>query len=196
MNRRTLLAATAIALPLAMAIPATAAPAPAVTVESARTVAPAEDSASAAAVRALTDPSASSSRQLAAVPAGLNYRAAAGPGYAVNPHGDCSSLVRLPAAFTAPCQAHDLGYDVLRLADSAGRPLGGWARLRIDETLADRLGAVCAHRPAAQRRECGQVAAIAMLAVRANTWRQHDGPPRAESGTELAASWISAGGRL
>ncbi|ADG79472.1 Phospholipase A2 OS=Tsukamurella paurometabola (strain ATCC 8368 / DSM / CCUG 35730 / CIP 100753/ JCM 10117 / KCTC 9821 / NBRC 16120 / NCIMB 702349 / NCTC 13040) OX=521096 GN=Tpau_2874 PE=4 SV=1 [Tsukamurella paurometabola] len=196
MNRRTLVAAAAIVLPVAVAIPATAAPAPSATVSSARAAAPAEDRAAAAAVRAVTDPDLSAAAQVGAVPADLGYRATAGDGYAVNPSGDCSSMVRLPDYFAGPCQAHDLGYDLLRYADSAGRPLGSWARQRIDDALADRLRATCTHRPTSEQRECRQVAVMAVLAVRANTWRQHDGPPRAESAGELAVSWLTAGGRL
>lgn len=195
MTRRTLLAASVLALPLAVAVPAFAAPAPA-TVQPVVRVAAVEDPASAAAVRAITDPSIPASVQVSSIPSGLGYRAAEGPGYAVNPTGDCSSGLRLPDAFTDPCRAHDLGYDLLRHADAAGRPLGSWARTSIDDALSRRLQAACARRSVQQRRECEQVAAVAVFAVRANSWRQHDGPPRAESAAELASSWITAGGRL
>lgn len=155
-----------------------------------------EDSTTAAAVRSITDPAVDPAAQVRSVPRAVGYEAAAGPGYAVNPHGECSSVVRLPADFDAPCKAHDLGYDLLRHADAAGRPLGDWARRRLDDAFADRLAAACAARPVAQRRACSEVAGLAVLAVRANTWRQHGGPPRAESAPELFTSWITAGGRL
>ncbi|CAM3799030.1 hypothetical protein ACXYTP_08830 [Tsukamurella ocularis] len=187
MNRRMLAAAAVLAVPLSFGISL-----PAAAGDSAER----EDSAAATAVRAITDPALDPAAQVRAVPRGLGYAAAAGPGYAVNPHGDCSSVVRLPADFDAPCKAHDLGYDLLRHADAAGRPLGGWARHRIDDAFADRLATACAARPAAQQRHCAEVAGLTVMAVRANTWRQHDGPPRAESVHEIVTSWLTVGGRL
>lgn len=155
-----------------------------------------EDTATAAAVRAVTDPTVAPVDQARTATRALGYSAAEGPGYAVNPHGECSSVVGLPADFDAPCKGHDLGYDLLRHADGAGRPLGGWARRRIDDTFAERLAAACAARPVAQRRNCSEVAGVTVLAVRANTWRQHDGPPRAESVPDLVTGWLTGGGRL
>ncbi|RDB47543.1 hypothetical protein DVB87_12330, partial [Tsukamurella tyrosinosolvens] len=137
MNRRMLAAAAVLAVPLSFGISLPAA---------AGEAAEREDSSTATAVRAVTDPALDTAAQVRAVPRSLGYAAAAGPGYAVNPHGDCSSVVRLPADFDAPCKAHDLGYDLLRHADAAGRPLGGWARHRIDDAFADRLAAACAAR--------------------------------------------------
>ncbi|GAA1070461.1 hypothetical protein GCM10009648_00160 [Tsukamurella spumae] len=182
-----LAAAAVLAVPLSFGISLPAA---------AQKVAPTEDAASAAAVRAIADPTVAVADQIRSIPAGFAYTAVAGPGYAINPHGDCSSVVPLPADFDVPCKAHDLGYDLLRHADATGRPLGAWARRLIDDTLAERLSAACGARPVQQRRQCADVAGIAVLAVRANTWRQHDGPPRAESVSELATSWLTAGGRL
>ncbi|KXO99127.1 hypothetical protein [Tsukamurella pseudospumae] len=187
MTRRMLAAAAVLAVPLSFGISLPAA---------AENVVPAEDASSAAAVRAVSAPTVAVVDQIRSIPAGFGYVAAAGPGYAVDPHGECSSVVPLPADFDAPCKAHDLGYDLLRHADAAGHPLGGWARRLIDDTLAERLSAACGARPVQQRRQCAEVAGIAVLAVRANTWRQHDGPPRAESVAELATSWLTVGGRL
>lgn len=187
MNRRILAAAAVLAVPLSFGISLPAA-AGDTTVR--------EDGASAAAVRAITDPAIDPAAQVRAVRGTLSYAATAGPGYALAPHGDCSSVVRLPADFDAPCKAHDLGYDLLRHADAAGHPLGGWARRRIDDAFADRLASACAARPLAQRRHCTEVAGLTVLAVRANTWRQHGGPPRAESAAEIVTSWITGGGRL
>ncbi|WP_336672129.1 hypothetical protein [Tsukamurella sp. USMM236] len=187
MNRRMLAAAAVLAVPLSFGISLPAA---------AGDTAEREDAATAVAVRAITDPALDPADQVRTVPRTLGYAAAVGPGYAVNPHGDCSSVVRLPADFDAPCKGHDLGYDLLRHADAAGRPLGGWARHRIDDTFADRLAAACAARPVAQRRHCTEVAGLTVMAVRANTWRQHDGPPRAESAGELVTSWLTGGERL
>ncbi|KXP06528.1 hypothetical protein [Tsukamurella pseudospumae] len=187
MTRRMLAAAAVLAVPLSfgLSIPAAAE----------RTV-PVEDAATAAAVRAIADPTVAVADQIRSIPAGFDYAAAAGPGYAVNPHGECSSVLPLPAEFDAPCKAHDLGYDLLRHADAQGRPLGGWARRLIDDALAHRLSAVCADRPLDRRRGCAEVAGITVLAVRVNTWRQHDGPPRAESVAELTSSWLTGGSRL
>ncbi len=187
MNRRMLAAAAVLAVPLSFGLTLPAA---------VGDTAEREDSASAAAVRAVTDPALSPAAQVRAVPRTLGYAAAAGPGFALNPHGDCSSVVRLPADFDAPCKAHDLGYDLLRHADATGRPLGGWARHRVDDAFADRLAAVCSARPVTQRRQCSDVAGLTVMAVRANTWRQHEGPPRAESASEIVTSWLTVGGRL
>lgn len=183
-------AAAVLAVPLSFGLPLPSA------VPAAVAAASVEDSATAAAVRAVTDPALDARAQTRSLPPGFAYRAAEGPGYAVSPHGDCSSVVRLPADFDAPCKAHDLGYDLLRHADAAGRPLDGWARRKVDDAFAGRLAAACAARPAAQRSHCTEVAGLAVLAVRANTWRQHDGPPRAESVREIVTGWITLGGRL
>ncbi|WP_238220589.1 hypothetical protein [Tsukamurella pulmonis] len=187
MKRRMLAAAAVLAVPLSFGLPLPAA---------AGDAAAREDVASAAAVRAITDPALDAAAQVRSVPRTLGYAAAIGPGYAVNPHGECSSVVRLPADFDAPCMAHDLGYDLLRHADSSGHPLDGWARRRIDDAFAERLAAACAARPVGQRRHCTEVAGLTVMAVRANTWRQHDGPPRAESVRELVTGWLTGGGRL
>ncbi|TWS26128.1 hypothetical protein FK268_02455 [Tsukamurella sputi] len=187
MNRRMLAAAAVLAVPLSFGISLPA---------SAENSAPAEDAATAAAVRAITAADVGVADQIRSIPSGFAYAAAAGPGYAINPHGECSSVVPLPAEFDAPCKAHDLGYDLLRHADARGRPLGGWARHLLDDTLFARMADTCTARPLDQRRRCTEVAGIAVLAVRANTWRQHDGPPRAESVREITTSWLTAGGRL
>lgn len=182
-------AAAVLAVPLSFGLPVFAVP-------SAAAAAPGEDAGTAAAVRAVTDPSLGAAAQVRALPTGFEYRAAEGPGYAVNPTGDCSTVIHLPAEFEPACRAHDLGYDLLRHADRLGRPLAGWARPAIDDAFAVRLRATCATRPPESQRRCTEVAGVTVLAVRANTWRQHDGPPRAESLTDLAASWLTGGGRL
>ncbi len=187
MTRRILAAAAVLAVPLSFGLPLPSA---------AGGTEPGEDRATSAAVRAVTDPAADVATQLRSMPRGLGYAPAAGPGYALAPHGECSSVIALPAQFHDPCRAHDLGYDLLRHADAAGRPLGAWARQRIDDAFADRLARACAARSVAQRRQCTEVAGLAVLAVRANSWRQHDGPPRAESVPQLVTSWLSGGGRL
>ncbi|WP_461166135.1 hypothetical protein [Tsukamurella serpentis] len=129
--RRTITVAAVLAVPLSFGLPLPAAADPS------SMSGAAEDAATAAAVRAITDPRVSPAEQTGSLPAGFGYRAAeyrsaAGAGYAIDPRGECSSLVPLPADFAAPCQAHDLGYDLLRYAHSTGRPLGGWARTRLD----------------------------------------------------------------
>ncbi|WP_433490631.1 hypothetical protein [Nocardia grenadensis] len=136
--------------------------------------------AAAAAVRALTTPGA-----VATIPA--DFRAVAGyaparvDGMLVAPHGSCSSPVPLPAEFETACQAHDLGYDLLRYADRTGAPLGPWARQELDRTLAEQMHTACAQRPEPlPRARCVVMAEIAEIAVDLNSMRQDYGVPVVE----------------
>lgn len=136
--------------------------------------------AAAAAVRALTTPGA-----VAAIPA--DFRAVAGyvparvDGMLVAPHGSCSSPVPLPAEFETACQAHDLGYDLLRYADHTGAPLGPWARRELDRTLAERMHTACAQRTELlPRTRCAVMAEAAEIAVDLNSMRQDYGVPVVE----------------
>ena len=74
----------------------------------------------------------------------MGYEPVARSGLLVRPDGSCSSPVPLPSRFIPFCARHDLGYDLLRYAAARGRPLGPWARVRIDADLADGLRSACA----------------------------------------------------
>ncbi|MEV0293098.1 hypothetical protein [Nocardia sp. NPDC050710] len=122
----------------------------------------------------------------------LGYRPGTVDGLLVNPSGDCSSPVPLPAEFDTPCKAHDLGYDLLRYADRRGEPLGPWARQAIDATLDRRMQEACVARgDAFHRAGCFTMAAIADTVVDLNSRRQHYGTPVAESLFGAADSGVS-----
>ena len=133
-------------------------------------------------------------RAAAVVPAGfaamLGYRPMVSGGLTINPTGSCSSPISLPDRFEPFCRAHDFGYDLLRYADRSGRPLGGWARRTLDQTLIRQMHASCSA-PA-----CHAAAETARAGLGLNSWRQHFGPPtRSESilsiGTSLAGTVAS-----
>ncbi|MQY29605.1 hypothetical protein [Nocardia aurantia] len=118
-------------------------------------------------------------------------------GLLVDPSGDCSSPVPLPADFTVACQAHDLGYDLLRYAYDHGEPLGPWARQAVDAGFGRHLHTICAGRAdTVSRLGCDLVATTADTAVDLNSRRQNYATPLPEnlfghqlsgnsSGTEL-----------
>lgn len=121
------------------------------------------------------------------------YRPVMVDGLPVAPHGSCSSPVPLPVEFEPACQAHDLGYDLLRYAEHRGGPLGPWARQALDRTLADRMRTACAHRPdPLPRARCVAMAEVATVAVDLNSRRQGYGVPVVErfSPFETAATWL------
>jgi hypothetical protein len=102
-------------------------------------------------------------------------------GLLVDPAGACSSPIRLPADFTVACQAHDLGYDLLRYAYDHGEPLGPWARQAVDGAFGHRLHGVCADRPdPVGRLGCELMATTADTAVDLNSRRQNYATPRPE----------------
>ncbi|MFI5718154.1 hypothetical protein [Nocardia sp. NPDC051750] len=108
-------------------------------------------------------------------------------GLLVAPDGNCSSPVELPPEFDTACMAHDLGYDLLRYADSTGAPLGPWARQALDRTLGVRLHQACdAHAEPMVRTRCETFAGIAATAVELNSRRQHYGVPVVETFTQAA----------
>lgn len=121
------------------------------------------------------------------------YRPVLVDGLLVAPHGACSSPVPLPAEFDTACKAHDLGYDVLRYAQSDGHPLGPWARRELDRALADRMRSACTHRaePLARTR-CAAMAEVAAVAVDLNSRRQSYGVPVVEHFpvADTAATWL------
>ncbi|WP_201295138.1 MULTISPECIES: hypothetical protein [Nocardia] len=132
---------------------------------------------------------------LGAIPAdfvaSFGYRPSTMDGLVVNPRGDCSSPVTLPAEFDTACKAHDLGYDLLRYADRRGEPLGPWARQALDATLDREMHRACANRVEAfSRARCDAMASVAKTAVDLNSRRQDYGAPVVEPllGTAHAGS--------
>ncbi|MGW0178779.1 hypothetical protein [Nocardia sp. NPDC003345] len=108
-------------------------------------------------------------------------------GVLVAPDGQCSSPVELPPEFDTACMAHDLGYDLLRYADSTGAPLGPWARHAMDQALGVRLHQACdAHSEPMVRTRCETLAEIASKAVELNSRRQQYGVPVVETFTQAA----------
>ncbi|MTJ61851.1 hypothetical protein [Nocardia seriolae] len=106
------------------------------------------------------------------------YRPVVEAGMLVNPQGDCSSPVPLPAEFDLACKSHDLGYDLLRYAAAHGQPLGPWARQRVDAALEQRMHAACDGRAnPVSRARCQVMADIATTAVDLNSIRQDYGNP-------------------
>ncbi|WP_258081659.1 alpha/beta hydrolase [Nocardia nova] len=152
-----------------------------------------ENSAARDAVRALTG----NRPELAVIPADFaatqGYRPVQLAGMPVDPSGECSSPIPLPAEFDTACKAHDLGYDLLRYAEVHGHPLGAWARRAIDNALATRMFAACDTRDDLfARARCTTMASVATAAVDLNSRRQNYAAPMPEylfgrqlSGTEL-----------
>ena len=133
-------------------------------------------------------------RAAVAVPAGfaavMAYHPVVSGGLTINPDGSCSSPVPLPSRFEPFCRAHDFGYDLLRYADRSGRPLGGWARRALDQTLVRQMHAACTSTA------CHAAAETARAGLGLNSWRQRFGPPtRSESmlsmGTSLAGAALN-----
>ncbi|MGK8523553.1 hypothetical protein ACRS6B_19285 [Nocardia asteroides] len=168
------------------------APAP----EAAAAAAPIESAQAGAAVAELV---AGGPSALTAIPAdfvaSFGYRPSTVDGRVVDPRGDCSSPVTLPAEFDTACKAHDLGYDLLRYADQRGEPLGPWARQALDATLDRQMHQACAARvDPFSRARCDAMASIANTAVELNSRRQDYGAPVTEpllgaARAESAASW-------
>ncbi|MEU8899512.1 hypothetical protein [Nocardia sp. NPDC048505] len=147
-----------------------------------------ENAAAAAAVVDLTAGGPGSAALLPAdFAAVLGYQPGTERGLLVNPSGDCSSPVPLPAEFELACKAHDLGYDLLRYADRGGAPLGPWARQAVDTMLDRRMQEACAGRGTAlARAECFTMADVADIFVDLNSRRQDYGSPVVETGVN---SW-------
>lgn len=111
----------------------------------------------------------------------FGYRPSTLDGLVVNPQGDCSSPVTLPAEFETSCKAHDLGYDLLRYADQRGEPLGPWARQALDSTLDRHMHEACEGRvDPFSRARCNAMASIASTFVDLNSRRQDYGAPVVE----------------
>ncbi len=190
-HTRRYAALTATAL-TAVAATAFLAPAP----PAAAAAAPIESAQASAAVAELA---AGGPGALTAIPpdfvTSFGYRPSTVDGLLVDPRGDCSSPVTLPAEFDTACKAHDLGYDLLRYADQRGEPLGPWARQALDATLDRQMHEACATRvDPFSRARCDAMASIANTAVDLNSRRQDYGAPVVESllgaaDTDSTASW-------
>ena len=139
-----------------------------------------ENSAARVAVAELTGPHPGNVVLPADFAAERGYRPVVADGLLVDPGGACSSPVRLPAEFRTACQAHDLGYDLLRYADDHGQPLGTWARQAIDAVLEQRMQAACDDRHGLHRTGCRTMATVAGTAVDLNSRRQNYATPRPE----------------
>jgi hypothetical protein len=106
-----------------------------------------------------------------------------GESIVINPRGGCSVPVgEVSADLQIACQAHDLGYDLLRYARGKGIDVGPEARREVDARFAKDLAVQCGARPAHDRVGCDATATVFSSAVRFNSWRQLDGPPVAGSG--------------
>ncbi|MFI6999746.1 hypothetical protein [Nocardia sp. NPDC050175] len=129
----------------------------------------------------------------------FGYRPSTVDGLVVNPQGDCSSPVTLPAEFETACKAHDLGYDLLRYADQHGEPLGPWARQALDSTLDRHMHESCDSRvDSFSRARCNAMASIASTFVDLNSQRQGYGAPVVESGlgvveADSTTNWTALG---
>ncbi|MFE7741945.1 hypothetical protein [Nocardia sp. NPDC057455] len=192
-HTRRYAALTATAL-TAVAATVLLAPAP----RAAATAAPIESAQASAAVAELA---AGGPEALTAIPADFvafsGYRPSTMDGLLVNPRGDCSSPVTLPAEFDTACKAHDLGYDLLRYADRRGEPLGPWARQALDATLDRQMHQACATRvDSFSRARCDAMASIANTAVDLNSRRQDYGAPVAEPLLGAAAADPTAAPQL
>ncbi len=150
------------------------------------------DGAAGRAVDLLTGPHPADA--LAALPADFathaSYRPVLVDGVPARADGGCSSPVPLPARFEPACRTHDLGYDLLRYAADAGRPLGPWARARLDAQLAERMRATCADDPAGAP-GCAAAAETAAVAVSLNSARQLGGVPGRESAAHVVGSLLT-----
>ncbi|HIW90460.1 MAG TPA: hypothetical protein H9870_02170 [Candidatus Corynebacterium avicola] len=104
----------------------------------------------------------------------LGYTPQVEDGLAMNPQGDCSSPVTLPASFEPACRTHDLGYDLLRVADRTGEHIPSELRSHLDRQMADRMRASC------DTAGCKAMSVAAHVGVGLNTTRQGNGAPVSE----------------
>ncbi|MDF0531339.1 hypothetical protein [Tsukamurella sp. 8J] len=152
-----------------------------------RAAAPAADLATPAgrAVYALTGPSPQTAQDLlprdfAAI---AHYRPVLRAGVPAKPTGGCSDKgFPLPHKFMPICAAHDLGFDLLRVAAHDGHPLGPWARQALDAQLVARMDAVC------RDSVCRTAAQSANVGLKFNTWRQFYSVPVYETPLEVGKS--------
>lgn len=161
------------------------------------TESPAEPTPAAVAVAALTSESVPVAAE--AIPADfasvMGYRPEVRDDRLVDPDGDCSSPVPLPAEFSLACAEHDLGYDLLRYAELTGDQVGGWARHAIDDRLDERMRAACAQRSSgAGRAVCATAATTATAGVELNSIRQLQQVPEESVGSLSVSALAGAAG--
>lgn len=104
----------------------------------------------------------------------------------IDKNGGCSG----PAGdtewdFGTACQAHDLGYDLLRYANHKGDPLPAAARKALDDRLTTDLHTQCRLNPRGAEQTCHAVAEVYAMGLKFNSWRQRWGPP----GHEPVVGW-------
>lgn len=104
----------------------------------------------------------------------LGYMPGTQNGHATNPTGDCSSPVTLPESFEPACMTHDLGYDLLRVADRTGETIPENTRRDLDRRMASQMRESC------NSLGCRAMASAAHIGVGANTIRQGNGAPVSE----------------
>src|SRR5262245_8398162 len=100
---------------------------------------------------------------------------------AVHPGGGCSSPWGATRwDYSVGCKAHDLGYDLLRYAESKGQPRSPELRERLDDRLSQDMHAQCRYNPRGSAQACESVADIYTAGLVVNSWHQRWGPPRNE----------------
>ncbi len=100
---------------------------------------------------------------------------------AVHPGGGCSSpWGDTTWDYSVGCKAHDLGYDMLRYAETKGQPLSADLRERLDDRLSADMHAQCRYNPKGSAGACEVVASIYTVGLVVNSWHQRWGPPRNE----------------
>lgn len=100
---------------------------------------------------------------------------------AVHPGGGCSSPWGATRwDYSVGCKAHDLGYDLLRYAESKGQPLSPELRERLDDRLSQDMHAQCRYNPMGSAQACEVVADVYTAGLVVNSWHQRWGPPRNE----------------
>lgn len=111
----------------------------------------------------------------------VHVRAPDGTVRAVHPGGGCSSpWGDTPWDYSVGCQAHDLGYDMLRYAAAKGQPLDPDLRERLDDRLSQDMHAQCRYNPRDSAAACELVATIYTIGLVVNSWHQRWGPPKNE----------------
>ncbi|MFC5289013.1 phospholipase [Actinokineospora guangxiensis] len=117
---------------------------------------------------------------------GVAYRLRTAPDgtlRAINPEGGCSAPWGDTATrwdYTVGCQAHDLGYDLLRYAAATGVPVDAERRRALDERLSLDMHAQCALNPRDSAGLCQVVASLFTVGLVVNSWHQSWGPPASE----------------
>ncbi|WP_436494678.1 phospholipase [Actinokineospora sp. HUAS TT18] len=151
----------------------------------------------AATIEAMLDPAAGD--PLDRLPADFTAVTGVTPGYAVAPDGQVRAVhvgggCSTPWGddntrwdYTVGCQAHDLGYDLLRYAEAKGLALGADPRRRLDDRLSADMHAQCDLDPRGSAGTCEVVATLFSAGLVVNSWHQRWGPPR----TEPIGAWTA-----